>query len=202
MVKIKIYGKLAKKLGCSEWEFDVKTPAEALKALNVNTNSLFVRGVQEAMDKKIAYVLSVDGYEITKLEDSYLIQSPLSKNSEIIIFPKPCGSGVDPISILINIAITVVLTVVSALLMPTPDIDLGSNEDDIRKDSYLFSGAPRPAKQGLPIPVGYGEMIVYPTNISAQYVYARVGGTGGSVEAPKPPSNDTFITSILDKNKK
>jgi predicted phage tail protein len=69
------------------------------------------------------------------------------------------GSGV-----LFTTGATLVLGGIAELLTPVPKI--GGAEDDPRK-SYSFSGVQNVSRQGVPVPIVYGEMIVGSIVISA-----------------------------------
>jgi predicted phage tail protein len=69
------------------------------------------------------------------------------------------GSGV-----LFATGATLVLGGIAELLTPVPKI--GGAEDDPRK-SYSFSGVQNVSRQGVPVPIVYGEMIVGSIVISA-----------------------------------
>ena len=173
MNKVILKGRLGRELG-KNWEFDIKTPKEAIAALNVNTDGRFSRYIIETLrSKNVSYVIYVGGVNASTPENRALLDGPCGKE-EIHIVPTLHGAmGTEAfwINLLIQVAVAVALTFVSMALSPSPKVDLGSSDDAARRDSYLFSGGPQPAKQGKPVPVGYGRMIIYPTPISVQYIY-------------------------------
>lgn len=174
MTKIHLKGRLGQEFG-PLWELDVKTPKEALFAINVNTNGRFVRFMEESRAKQISYAFMVGEHVVDDKEKVILMEGPCGRNEDITVTPVIGGAGGVVETIVINLIIGLILAVVSAMLAPSPQVDLGSNNDSARKDSYLFSGGPQPAKQGKPVPVGYGRMIVYPIAISVQYEYSSQG---------------------------
>lgn len=189
MTKVHLRGRLGQEFG-EVWELDVKTPKEALFAINVNTDGRFVRYIDETMkDRQISYSFVIGDQIIEKKEDTILLEGPCG-SEDIYVTPVIGGSGAIVTAIIVNLIVAVILMVVSTMMAPSPQVDLGSNNDVARKDSYLFSGGPQPAKQGKPVPVGYGRMIVYPIAISVQYEYSNepfgtppvdwVGGGGGN----------------------
>jgi len=172
MTKIHLKGRLGQEFG-ELWELDIKTPKEALHAINMNTEGRFVRYLDDTFrEKQVGYAFTVGGLVVNK-ESTSLLEGPCGQE-EIIITPIVGGAGGTEIlvAIVVNLIVGIILAVVSAMMAPSPTVDLGSNSDAARKDSYLFSGGPQPAKQGKPIPVGYGRMIVYPIAISVQYEYS------------------------------
>jgi len=172
MNKIRLKGRLGKEFG-ELWELDVKTPQEALLAINVNTEGRFLRYLTETSQKGVSYALMVGNIVINnKIEHEAVFTGPCGKE-DIVITPV-IGGAYGTTSFWVNLIVSVVLAVVSSMLAPSPNVNLGDNSDTARKDSYLFSGGPQPAKQGKPVPLGYGRMIIYPTPISVQYEYNNV----------------------------
>lgn len=170
MVNVQIHGKLGKELG-RDWKLHAKTPNEALRAININTDGKLKDRLVNSKSNETIYKFAIDDNVIDSKDKLGLLDGPISQNKILHVWPVVGGSGVDPVSIGIYIAISVVTTAISMILAPSPEIDTGKSSDDVRKDSYLFSGRPTPAKQGMPIPLGYGEMIVYPILVNARYVY-------------------------------
>ena len=181
MVKVILHGKLGKVFK-PKWDLDVKTPREALRALEANTSGEFTRYLISTMkDKNIGYKFVVDGYKIIDQADLTLMNKPLDGTNTIEVIPVIGGSGLTVI--LIQIAISVVLSIVSALLAPSPKVNLGTggSGESARKESFLFSGKDATAKQGNPVPIGYGRMMVPPQTISVEYVYNNIlAGAGGT----------------------
>lgn len=176
LTKIRLKGRLGQEFG-ELWELDVKTPREALHAININTDGRFVKYIDDsAREKQITYAFMVGDQLVDDKDKLILLEGPHGTTEEIVVTPIIGGSGGITTAIIVNLVVALITAVVSALLAPSPAVDLGSNNDTARKDSYLFSGGPQPAKQGKPVPVGYGRMIVYPIAISVQYEYSSVGG--------------------------
>jgi predicted phage tail protein len=172
MTNIYLKGRLGKEFG-EHWKLEVKTPKEALHAINVNTDGRFVRYMEKtSRERKVGYVFMVGDQVVDNKDKIILIEGPHGSNEDIIVTPV-VGGSYGFTTVIINLVIAVVAAVVSAMLAPSPNVDLGSNNDSARKDSYLFSGGPQPAKQGKPVPVGYGRMIIYPIPISVQYEYSQ-----------------------------
>jgi predicted phage tail protein len=192
MVKVHLKGRLGQEF-TPLWELDVKTPKEALHAINVNTDGRFIRYIEETNKKNLTYAFMIGDIAIDTPELVNLFEGPASEFEDIVITPVVGGSfGTEfLVALVVNLIISVVLAVVSAMLAPSPNIDMGSNSDTARKDSYLFSGGPQPARQGKPVPVGYGRMIVYPIAISVQYEYSSQGfGNQPSEYIPGGSYND------------
>lgn len=62
---------------------------------------------------------------------------------------------------------TMVLTGVAGLLSPTPQLSLGGDGANDPRKSYSFSGIQNTSRQGVPVPVVYGETLVGSVVISA-----------------------------------
>ena len=62
---------------------------------------------------------------------------------------------------------SLVLGGVAQLISPTPKISSGEDSTNDPRKSYSFSGIQNVARQGVPVPVVYGEMIVGSVTISA-----------------------------------
>ena len=183
MSKIYLHGRLGRKFG-REWELKVKTIREMVCAFNANTKNEFCKYLLETAEKGIDYNFVIgEDIILNDREDVGLIDGPIG-GEDVHIFPIVKGKGIDPVSLLIQLVVAIVMAVVSALMAPDPQVDFGKSSDSARKDSYLFSGGLQPAKQGKPLPVGYGEMIIHPIPISVRFVYGRATGSGSSEESP------------------
>lgn len=169
MNKIFLKGRLGQEFG-EVWELDIKTPKEALAAINANTDGRFLRYLDDTLrNKNISYNIQVGKLSVKTKEDAALLHGPCGKE-DIVIRPVIGGAG-GTTAVIIQIVVAVVMAYVSVALAPSPQVDTGSNDDGVRKDSYLFSGGPQPARQGKPVPLGYGTMIIYPIPISVQFEY-------------------------------
>ena len=62
---------------------------------------------------------------------------------------------------------SLVLSGVAGLLTPTPTTSLGANGDDDPRKTYSFSGIQNTSRQGVPVPIVYGETLVGSVVISA-----------------------------------
>jgi len=170
MAKIILKGRLGKTFG-EEWDMKISTIQESVRALDCNTDNAFSQYLLN-IDKNlgVSYELLLNGQRIESVEESKM---KVDENSVITFIPVLIGS-IDPVSIIVQIVIAVVLAVISALLAPSPPVNLGSDSADARKESYLFNGTPTPAKQGMPVPLGYGIMKVFPIPASVVYQYENL----------------------------
>ena len=175
MIKVRLYGHLAKKFGKLHY-LTIRTPAEAIRALEAN-----FKGFKQAiLDKKIAgYKVIVDKQDrSTKDELTY----PVS--NELKFIPIIQGSGGSTFNIVLGIVLIVVAIVsfnyeligagtalllgaqgamlivagVSAMLYKPPDMQT-SKDVDQNKGTY-FNGPTGMTRQGNPIPLAYGKVMV------------------------------------------
>lgn len=191
MTNIYLKGRLGKEFG-NHWKLEVKTPKEALQAIDMNTDGRFTRYLVDTVrSKKVSYSLMIGDQLVDDKDKVILVEGPIGRTEDITITPV-IGGSMGTEAFWINLIIAVISAVVSAMLAPSPNIDMGSNNDTARKDSYLFSGGPQPARQGKPVPVGYGRMMVYPIAISVQYDYSQVAFGNSATQGVGGNNYDTW----------
>ena len=181
--KIKLYGKLAKFVGHRILEADVATAAEAVRFLVANWPEL----ERHMADQH--YRVSVGTYDLAAEE----LHDPAGQQ-DIRIVPVMAGAGATGRIIagialvalaIINpfgaaaIAGTAISTIVGGigaslalgglaqLLTPTPKVPTGPDTQNDPRKSYSFSGIQNTSRQGVPVPIVYGETIVGSVVISA-----------------------------------
>ena len=179
--KIKLYGKLAKFVGHRILEADVATAAEAVRFLVTNWPEL----ERHMADQH--YRVSVGTYDLD-LEE---LHDPAGQQ-EIKIVPVMAGAGATgriiagialialsfipgfaawagptAYALITGIGASLVLGGVAQLLTPTPKIPTGPDTQNDPRKSYSFSGVQNTSRQGVPVPIIYGETIVGSVVISA-----------------------------------
>jgi len=176
--KIKLYGKLAKFIGHRVLEADVATAAEAVRFLVANWPEL----ERHMADQH--YRVSVGTYDL-ELEE---LHDPAGQQ-EIKIVPVMAGAGATGriiagialiaiglfvpgigalgVQILVGVGASLVLGGVAQLLTPTPRVPTGPDTQNDPRKSYSFSGIQNTSRQGVPVPIVYGETIVGSVVISA-----------------------------------
>ena len=191
MKTILLYGTLGKKFG-KKHKFDVKDPAEAIRALSVVIN-----GFKKYMisDKNAGYKIFIG------TEDIYLgeLHNPTSDNNTIRIVPIISGAGNDA-KIIVGIALIAIASYATAgvategAAAATAEAGLFSmatvgqigtllvvqgisgiimdsmiEEPELADDnpSYVFDGVINTTRQGNAVPVGYGKLRVGSQVISA-----------------------------------
>jgi predicted phage tail protein len=181
--KIKLYGKLAKFIGHRVLEADVATAAEAVRFLLANWPEL------EAHMSDQHYRVSIGTYDIDLEELHHPAgAAPISFVPVVtgagavgrilagvalialsfLIIPLGIAAAGAGIATAVGLAgASLLLGGVAQLLTPTPKVPQGAdNQDDPRK-SYSFSGIQNTSRQGVPVPIVYGETIVGSVVISA-----------------------------------
>ena len=199
--KIRVYGRLAKFLGQRTFEAAVDSAAEAVRFLAVNFPGLehhmadqhyrvsvgtYNLGEDELGDPagqqaiKIVPVLAGAGAVGKIIAGAALIALSFAlPGSTIGLF----GLGTIGLTAfaapVLAIGASLVLGGVSQLLTPTPRLAApgtsGNREADPR-ESFSFSGIQNTSRQGLPVPIVYGETIVGSIVISAGIDTVRVRG--------------------------
>jgi predicted phage tail protein len=190
--EIRIYGRLAKFLGRRKFMAEVASAAEAVRFLLANFPQL---------ERHIAdqhYRVSVGGYDLT-LEE---LHDPAGQQAIKIVpvlqgagtvgriiagvallavgFLVP-GIGALGVQLLVGVGASLVLGGVAQLLTPVPKIGAtpsaaGANTDQDPRKSYSFSGIQQTSRQGVPVPVVYGETLVGSVVISAGIDTVQVYG--------------------------
>lgn len=193
--EIRVYGQLAKFLGKRVFRAEVATAAEAVRFLVTNFPQL---------EKHMAdqhYRVSVGNFDLSQDE----LHDPAGQQ-QIKIVPVLTGAGAvgriiggvallaasflipgfaawagpTAFSLIVGVGASLVLGGVSQLLTPVPQIIApGASGNDTQKDprkSYSFSGIQNTGRQGVPVPIVYGETIVGSVVISAGIDTVQVTG--------------------------
>jgi predicted phage tail protein len=184
MRSIKVYGSLAKFLGKRTFKAAVATPAEAIRFLVANFPGL------RAHMADGHYKVGVGDAELEIGDHPEQLHYPTTKTEQIKIIPVIAGAGAvgrilagialiaaailipgaqawlgpTAFSFVIGTGTALVLGGVSQLLSPTTKLETDTN--DPRK-SFSFSGIQNVARQGVPVPIVYGECLVGSIVISA-----------------------------------
>jgi predicted phage tail protein len=196
---IRIYGRLAKFLKRRKFEAEVSSAAEAVRFLLAN----FPQLEQHMVDQH--YRVSVGSYDLAvdELHDPAGLQeikivpvvagagavgriiagvaliglSILTAGATIGLLGLAAPLAISPI--LVGIGASLVLGGVAQLLTPVPrTVGPGSTSDTVKdpRKSYSFSGIQNTSRQGLPVPIVYGETLVGSVVISAGIDTVQVAG--------------------------
>jgi predicted phage tail protein len=185
MATLKLYGWLRKFCGFATFQIEVKSPLEALKFLIVNFPGLEQQIGQP--DKYFKIWTQSPGITPLQLDE---IGHPVGVDTVINFAPVISGRGDGFWSILGGLALiglvvatggaagflgatgasilgglgaSLVLGGISQLLTPMPK---PQTIDDAKIESYSFSGIVNVSRQGVPVPIVYGETIVGSVAIS------------------------------------
>lgn len=191
MKKIKLLGELGKKFGRVHM-MDVKTTAEAIRALCANFKEfeqwllgseqrgvgykVFVRKSQIGVDElhnpaskeiTIAPVLIGSKDSFFKVILGVALVAASFFLPGMTYFSAFSSFGIDLSAIAFGVGVSLALGGVSQMLAPTPPKTGGSGTGNDKDPSYQFNGAVNTSAQGLPVPIGYGRLIVGSAVISA-----------------------------------
>ena len=194
---IRVYGTLARLLGRREMRATVSTVPEAMRFLVANFPQV------EGHLKGRFFKVKVANWSLTEHD----LEAPVGQTETIHIIPAICGAGGDgPLvgilagaallgigllvpfggSVLVPLGIGLLLNGVAALLSPTPEV---TDEDNDPARSYNFSGIQQNSREGIPVPLVYGDIvtgsIVLSVDIQADDIQLGEGagviaGTGGA----------------------
>lgn len=202
LTTITLYGRLGKRFG-RKWEFDCRTVRDAISAIEMARP-----GFRHAVMRMRGYVFRVKIGKRYCSPAGELLDLPLN-GREIRITPITEGAanskgiwqivagvvliaasfipGIGPIiaPYAIPAGIGLILGGVANLLAPSPSApeDQGAN----RKASYIFQGPINVQRQGGPVPILYGELIIGSVVISATVETTDV--ELGSNKGPPPAWN-------------
>lgn len=178
--EVRLYGALGERFGRVH-RLAVATAAEAVRALCANFPGF------EAALLEVA-----PGYRVRvgdrRLEVADEVRDPSGARERIAIIPVLAGAKSEFTRIILGVALiaasffvpglpalaanaliglgaSMVLGGVAQMLAPTPAQQAGADYEN--KPSYIFDGPTNTSAQGLPVPVGYGRLIVGSAVISA-----------------------------------
>ena len=164
---IRVYGTLARLLGRREMRAMVSTVPEAMRFLVANFPQV------EGHLKGRFFKVKVANWSLTEHD----LEAPVGQTETIHIIPAICGAGGDgPLvgilagaallgigllvpfggSVLVPLGIGLLLNGVAALLSPTPGV---TDEDNDPARSYNFSGIQQNSREGIPVPLVYGDIV-------------------------------------------
>lgn len=178
-VNIYLMGKLGKLFG-KKWSLHVNSPAEAIRAIDINLKGKLTRYLLTEGAKKYYKVAVQKKNQL--IDPRKELKNPTG-NSDIYIIPTIKGSDetaqivVGVILVIVDVAflhtgyltqigIALVLGGVAQLLTPTPKFSQKSNEEDPGRQSNLFQGNASSILQGNSVGLVYGRALVAPMPIS------------------------------------
>ena len=195
MREIRVYGRLAKFLKRRVFRAEVASAAEAVRFLVAN----FPQLERHMADQH--YRVSVGSYDVAADE----LHDPAGEQ-QIKIIPVLAGAGAvgriiggvallaaaflipgfaawagpTAFSLIVGVGASLVLGGVAQLLTPVPQVyapgSSGANSEKDPRKSYSFSGIQNTSRQGVPVPIVYGETLVGSVVISAGVDTVQVTG--------------------------
>ena len=190
--KIKLYGKLAKFIGHRVLEADVATAAEAVRFLLANWPELEAHmsdqhyrvsiGTYDLIAEElhhpagaapISFVPVVAGAGavgriLAGVALIALAFIPGIGTATAAAIAAGAKAGLTVVgTALFGLGASLALGGVAQLLTPTPKVPQGADKQDDPRKSYSFSGIQNTSRQGVPVPIVYGETLVGSVVISA-----------------------------------
>jgi predicted phage tail protein len=190
--KIKLYGKLAKFIGHRVLEADVATAAEAVRFLLANWPELEAHMSDQhyrvsigtydidleelhhpAGAAPISFVPVVTGAGavgriLAGVALIALAFIPGIGTATAAAIAAGAKAGLTVVgTALFGLGASLALGGVAQLLTPTPKVPQGADKQDDPRKSYSFSGIQNTSRQGVPVPIVYGETLVGSVVISA-----------------------------------
>lgn len=189
MREIRLYGKLAKFIGKRVFRADVGSAAEAVRFLLAN----FPKAEKHMADQHYRVSLGERDLELDEIHHPagqqvikiVPVVSGAGAVGRILLgaallvaaFAIPgfaAWAGPTAYSMIVGVGASLVLGGVAQLLTPVPATPTGMDSNSDPRKSYSFSSIQNTSRQGTPVPVVYGEMIVGSVVISAGIDIAQV----------------------------
>jgi len=196
MKRIRLHGDLATKFG-AEWNLDVRSPAEALRAIQANRPGLLAH-IMESDKQGVGYriiagerdldeagLVSPFGRETLHIVPviggakkgglgmiilgAAVIFMTMGNATVLIAGASGTGAGAVTVASLgFNIGVGLILGGISQMLVKTPQAPAAQDRPE-DKPSHFFSGPVNSGRQGSAIPVGYGRLLVGSIPISGGF---------------------------------
>jgi len=187
--RIKLYGALAKFVGQRVLEADVATAAEAVRFLLANWPALEQHMADQHYSVRVGtYALGEDELHDPAGQQEISISPVIAGAGTVgrIILGAALIAGAfftggatiglfglaAPLSLsstLLTIGASMVLTGAAQLLTPVPRVNVGAGSDSPQdpRSTFNFSGIQQTSRQGVPVPIAYGKVLVGSVVISA-----------------------------------
>ena len=197
LVNIKLHGRLGEEVG-SDWNFDIRNAAEGFRAVEVMSKYKFNKTILQHYKEGINYKLLINGRDFT-CDQNFLKNDPIKAihNSEIFLNRKDLRT-IDIVPVIegaiwtaIIIAVVLIIAAVAVyFLTPLPDFsDFREIDGTIGKTSYLFNGPQNTSREGGPVQIGYGRLIVGSQVIASSYSIKNIPAS--SLDIVVPGAGDT-----------
>ena len=185
MKKLIFYGNLAKEFG-KDWELDVESPMEALRAVEANTGKLR-KFLIDAVDKKVDFVFKIDD-EVMLNEKELHCKTPSAQTYHFMPVIEG-GAWLSWVELFKAIIYAAIAGLIMQMLFKPPKA-----KEEKETGSFLFTGAENVAAQGIPVPLGYGRLKVGSRVVSAQMRHRPLEKTPQRNIDPTPFGNKMTST--------
>lgn len=216
LTKIYLTGRLGQLFG-KEWELDVFSPAEAVRAININTKGKFREYLEKHKDKFYKVAIQNKKNLLNKEE-----LANRSGHSDIYIMPalKGRSSGIGKIlagvalialtfatagaaaallgvtkGVIVGVGLSLggslVLGGITQLLTPTPNFGANAGDNSEDRQSTLFQGNAASIFQGGSVGLIYGRGLVAPMPICI---------SAGTADVPTTASTSIGSVEVVDLN--
>jgi len=172
---IYLKGKMGKLFG-EHWRLNASTVREAMNGIDVQRDGKLKQYLIDCTEKGIEFTVQ-RGEDFLEYDN---LQMELG-NDDLIITPLPVGAGKTAGRIKAIVGIALIVIGVLALMSGNPILAVGAyyliaggallasigivemltpNTPSNSPDGYLFNGPENSVKQGIPVPLCYGELII------------------------------------------
>lgn len=189
---VKVYGELAEFLGRRTFKAAISTPAEAIRFLLANFPKLEAHLAQghyrisvggEVLplgdepdtlhlpsgqaEIRIVPVLAGAGAAGRIIAGVALVAAAFLLGPGGALAGGLLTLGSQAVPLVAGVGLSLALGGVTQLLTPTPQLGSGSDSDNDPRKSYSFSGIQNVSRQGVPVPIIYGEVLTGSVVVSA-----------------------------------
>lgn len=186
MKRIKLFGDLEKFK--SDWTLDVKTPAEAMRAIEANRPG-FVKAA-DAGD----YVLILVDEQTPENTRQVTLENALHPWGDelLVVVPRVGGDAIGAVIVgaisaafaataagaivaaIIDVVIAIAVSMIASLISGTNDGMSASDAEPYQsKPSYLFNGVVNTTKQGHRIPILYGGPLIVGSMVLSSQIHVK-----------------------------
>ena len=191
MAEVTLHGKLAEAAGNDKWSLKVKSVAEAMHAINTQTNESLRKHFLKRENAYGRYRVIVNGEDVAQITDLKFNEITLEREDfkKVDIIPVLEGSFLGILGILLGGAgmlfATTPMAFMTGLMLLTQGISTmmakppempeqrqitnPSSDPTALANSYLFNGPVNVINDGGPVPLGYGRLIVGTQVIMSAY---------------------------------
>tara|TARA_B100000959_G_scaffold279199_1_gene338927 strand:- start:1126 stop:1749 length:624 start_codon:yes stop_codon:yes gene_type:complete len=190
LVQVNLHGKMAEGLPKKTWEISARSAAEAIHAINAQSDDAIRRFCLDRKNAYSKYRVIIDGKEVSMIKNIEHNEITIERGiKNIDIIPALEGSSLGIFNIIIGAAslpfagntmaalmsIMMMAQGLADLLAKPPEmpeqrqIQNPSSDPTQLANSYLYSGPINVLNEGGPVPVGYGRLMVGSQVIMSSY---------------------------------